>query len=428
MSAILPFQAVRYATAGDSDLSTRIAPPYDVLDQADKDALLSRDMRNFVRIDLPHVPPKSAGPDSAYATAREDMDRWLADGTLVRDERPALYVYHQKYTHAGTSYSRKMFFARLKLQPLGEGGVFPHEQTFGGPKEDRLCLTRATQANLSPIFLLYEDAENDVARRCENAIGGAPPAHGALDGVENQLWAVDDAAAIRDVKRMMSEKPVYIADEHHRYGTALLYRDELAAKGELTDEHPANYVLCVLCAMEDPGLLILPTHRVLPGVSVDDALLRSDEKLRVETLDVSDPERIIDALAEYGPQALALHTAQGTLAVRPRSADVLEELQPDHSDAWRGLALAFLHAYLIERRIAPELCGGSLPKIQYIKAAAPAMQAALDSGGTAFLMQPTTMEELRSVCQAGDLMPQKSTYFFPKLASGLVVNRLTVGP
>ena len=151
MSTIRPFAAIRYATTpADHDISARLAPPYDVLGQADKDALLARDAANFTRIDLPHVPPKSAGPAAVYEAARQTLADWLADGTMVHDATPAIYVYHQKYRIAGSEFVRKMFFARLHLEPFGTGSVFPHERTFGGPKEDRLALTRATKANPRP--------------------------------------------------------------------------------------------------------------------------------------------------------------------------------------------------------------------------------------------------------------------------------------
>jgi uncharacterized protein (DUF1015 family) len=427
MSRVRPLPAIRYATTRTRDLSTRLSPPYDILDQADKDALLRADPINFVRVDLPHVPPKSAGPDSAYRAARQTLDAWLAGGTLVPDAQPALYVYHQAYRHAGAAYVRKMFFARLRLEPFGQGSVFPHERTFGGPKEDRLALTKATQANLSPIFGLYEDADNQVARTLGQALSPEPLALGTLDGVENRLWAVTDRAVIRAVEELMQPKPTYIADGHHRYGTGLLYRDWLVGvHGALPADHPANYVLCVFCAMEDPGLLIQPTHRVLPGLRATADSFRADPQLTVTTLDVADPTLAVVALKALGPQAVALYSAakQTYSAVRPAEPDILKTLEPQHSDPWRRLGLAFLHAYLLDRVVTPQLCGGAAPEIRYVKVDADAVQAARDTGGCVFLMQPTTMEELRSVCAAGDLMPQKSTYFYPKLASGLVINPL----
>jgi uncharacterized protein (DUF1015 family) len=428
MSTIRPFSAIRYAIdTASRDISTRLAPPYDVLSREDKDALLAADPRNFVGVDLPHIPPKSAGPPEAYEASRRQIEQWLGDGTMVRDSQPACYVYHQAYTHAGVDYIRKMFFARLRIEPFGTGGVFPHELTFGGPKEDRLCLTKATAANLSPIFGLYQDGANAVAARLESALSGQPLLVGTMDGVENRVWPVIDPEVIGDVTGLMADKPIYIADGHHRYGTAGLYRDWLIEQqGELPEDHPANFVLCVMCAMEDPGLLILPTHRVLPGVTVEGELLRQDAQIEVAELGVNTADEVPPALAEFGPQAVAAYSAaeKAFLAVRPKDPAILAALEPDHAEAWRALGLAFLHAYLLERVVSPKLCKGRAPSIRYVKAAQSAVDEAHASDGTVFLMQATTMEELRSVCQAGEVMPQKSTYFYPKLASGLVINPL----
>lgn len=429
MSTIRPFPAIRYATTPQhNDVSTRIAPPYDVLDEAGKQALLDPDPKNFVAIDLPHMPPKSAGPQEVYEQSNNTLHAWLQDGTFVRDTEPRIYVYHQHYRYGDSDYVRKMFFARLRIEPFGAGAVFPHERTFGGPKEDRLALTKATRANLSPIFGLYEDAGNAVSQLLEAGLPETPLARGTLDGVESRLWGVADPQRIEQCVKLMKPKPIYIADGHHRYGTALLYRDWLTEQeGPLPAEHPANFVLCVFCAMEDPGLLILPTHRVLPQVSIPESLLADDAKVEVTPMTSDDPDAIVRDLAQFGPQAVAWFDPDRgrCCALRPTAPDLLDTLEPDHSPAWRKLGLAFLHAYLLQRLVTPQVCGGSDPTIQYIKAARDAVETARATGGTAFLMQPTTMEEMRGVCSAGDLMPQKSTFFYPKLASGLIINPLT---
>ncbi len=426
MSDVQPIPAIRYATTASRDLGSRIAPPYDVLDAADKRALLDADARNFVLIDLPQVPAKDAGPPEIYDRAARQLRDWLTDGTMVRDREPAIYVYHQRYEANGRTWLRRKFFARLRLEPFGQGSVFPHEKTFGGPKEDRLMLTKATRANLSPIFGLYPDPQNTVADRLAGFAKDEPLAHGTLDGVEGRLWAVRDPRVIADVAHLMRDKAIYIADGHHRYGTSLLYRDWLASQqGGIAVDHPANFVLCVFCAMEDPGLLILPTHRVLVGAPVDPAVLAKDPEIEVKPLGGTPrPADIPAALAQYGPQAVALFDAGAATyqMVRPRRAELLDALEPSHSVAWRRLALAFLHSYVIDRVLAPRL--PAAPTIHYVKAADAAVSEARETRGSVFLLQPSTMQEMRDVCQAGDLMPQKSTFFFPKLASGLIINPL----
>jgi len=429
MSLIKPFSAIHYSTpSGDNDISTRLAPPYDVLDKNDKQTLLNLDERNFVKVDLPFIPPKSAGPSEVYEEAQRQIEAWLSDGTLVCDELPAIYVYHQAYNYEGAEFVRKMFFARLRIEPFGAGAVFPHERTFGGPKEDRLALMKATRAQLSPIFGLYEDSENIVAKNLEAALSGEPMAKGTLGGIENRAWAVTDPGAVEGVTKLMRDKAIFIADGHHRYGTAGLYRDWLTeCVGEIPEEHPANYVLTVFCAMEDPGLQILPTHRVLGDVSVTSELLKRDGKLEVTAMAVSDPGEAVEALRQFGPQAVALYNAaEGKyFAIKPKDPGLLDEFEPGHGEAWRRLGLSFLHAYLLDRVVTPMLCDGKAPEIHYVKSAQASVDEANGTNGSVFLMQATTMEELRSVCQGGEVMAQKSTYFYPKLASGLLINPLS---
>lgn len=428
MATIHPFPGIRYQTDGAPDVSKLIAPPYDVLDDADKAALLAKDAHNFVAIDLPHLPPKAAGPQAAYAGARATLDQWLKDGVLVQDETPAIYVYHQTYTIDGAEFVRKMFAHRLKLEAFGSGSVCPHEQTFGGPKEDRLALTQATEANMSPIFGLYPDGTNAVAKTLDEAISGlAPVADGVLDHVRSRMWCVTDAAVIELVRQQMADKPIYIADGHHRYGTGLLYRDWLMTEqGALRDDHPANAVLCVSCALEDPGLQILPTHRVLPEVSVDIETLRGDAAVEVVALEETEATAIIRKLADFGPQAIAVCPSADSAAVmaRPKDPKLLESVAPDRTSAWQALGVSFLHAYVIDRVVRPQQMNESEVTLRYIKSDPGALDASRETNGTAFLLQATTMEELSSVCAAGDLMPQKSTYFYPKIASGMVVNPL----
>lgn len=426
MPEIVPFRALRYNTAQfTSDLSAVVAPPYDVLDQAGKSALLARSDRNIVAVDLPHVPPKTAGPDAVYLKAAEVLHGWLADATLVTDKQPAIYAYHQVYTHAGRQYTRKMFFARMRLESFGSGTVFPHEQTFGGPKEDRFKLMQATRCQLSPVFGLYSDPSNTIAALLD-VEGQAPDATAEMEGVQNRLWLVEDPAVIEQVASLMQTRAVYIADGHHRYGTALNYRDYLTANtGPLRLEHPAQFVLAGFCAMEDPGCIILPTHRVLSGFGdkparrVMDSLAKG---LAIEPVTASDPEAPLTA----GRADVVLYVADGDRSYTGRFTQrgVLKALAPERTEPWRQLDLAYLHRYLIDELVTGEALGGTAPTIHYIKAASDAIQDARDTNGIAIICKPCSMAELRAVSEAGDLMPQKSTYFYPKLATGLVINQL----
>jgi len=412
MARIEPIAAIRYDFARiGAELSSRIAPPYDVLDQAEKDSLLVRSDRNIVAIDLPYVPPKSAGPPDVYRKAALTLHAWLADGTLVREKQPALYAYHQTFTVDGRTYTRRKIIARVQLVPFSEGVVLPHEQTFGGPKEDRLALMKTTRCNLSPVFGLYSDPKDEAGKTLAGSVNRPPDATATLDGVENRVWIITDTAVIDCVRSVMAPRKVFIADGHHRYGTALLYRDDVAREfgGTLPPDHPAGYVLMVLAGMDDPGCLILPYPRVLVNVTVAGVL----KAWRAGAAEA--PESAADMVLYEGATGRSV-------GVKFTDRAALNALAPDKSPAWRALDLAYLHRYLIEDLMAKSEIGP--PTIHYFKAIELAKAGARDDNGVALLVKATPMQQLRAVSEAGDLMPQKSTYFHPKLATGLVINPL----
>lgn len=428
MAQIEPFSAIRYGT---DDVSNLIAPPYDVLDKKDKLALLDKDDHNIVAVDLPHTPPKTAGPDSAYAEAAGQLTCWLDIRALIRDERPALYAYHQTYKLGDRVLTRKKFFARLKLEPFGAGSVFPHEQTFGGPKEDRLKLTTATRCHISPIFGLYPDAENEISGLIEEAIENDPDQWGMLDGVENKLWVIDDLPTIKSIQVRMSDKPIFIADGHHRYGTALMYQQkQIDELGGSAPNDALNYVLAVLGGMEDPGATIEPYFRTiaeLPGLTANDLQTALAESFTwAPAATPTDAKALAQLLDESGPQSIALYIAKddACVIIKPKKKDLLATHEPDRKPGWRQLSYSILHRYIIQEVIQPNFNDGQMPSIHYHKNMNDAIEDARKSAGVAALTPAVTMAQLRDICSAGDLMPQKSTYFFPKLATGMVINPL----
>jgi len=412
MAEVRPLQAIRYDyTRWAGDLSDVIAPPYDVLDRSDKDALLARSDRNIVAVDLPHIPPKALGPAEEYERSAQTLAAWLEDGTLVRESQPAMYAYHQTFEHAGRQYTRRKFIARVRLVPFDEGVVLPHEQTFGGPKEDRLALTKATQCNVSPVFGLYTDPEGAVGQAFAAATAGRDPeVRATMDDVENRMWIVTDPATISRVGQVMAPKRIFIADGHHRYGTALNYRDLLIKEaGELPPDHPGNFVMLVLGSMNDPGSLILPYNRVLVG---PDATMENLVAAWAEGC----------APAEVGSADLVLSDgSDGTeRSLRFTDRRLLSRLEPKRSKDWRGLDVAYLHRYLIQ-----ELARGLEITVRYVKSAGDARALARKEHGVALLVNATRMDQLQAVSESGELMPQKSTYFHPKLATGLTINPLS---
>ncbi|MBU0719151.1 MAG: DUF1015 domain-containing protein [Planctomycetes bacterium] len=413
MPDITPFRAIHFAhTRTARDLSAVLAPPYDVLDHADKDALLAKSKHNVVAIDLPHLPPKTLGPAEAYEKSAETMASWLKEGVLVQEDTPALYLYHQVFHHGGQTYTRRMFIARVRLHPFAEGIILPHERTFGGPKEDRLALMKATNCNLSPVFALYADPEDRIGSAFAEIAARSPAATGRLEGVENRMWIVSDRAITDTVVSAMADKTLYIADGHHRYGTALNYRDWLAQEhgGSLPDDHPANYVMLVLASMDDPGCLILPYNRALAEV---------------------DLATVVDAWSAGSTAVSAAHAdlvlfegrSGRESALRFTRRDILKTLEPNQCEPWYDLDAAYLHRYLIDELLQQKL--GGEPQVRYVKSAENAKRTARNENGVALLVKATPMAHLRAVSEAGGLMPQKSTYFYPKLATGLTINLLT---
>ena len=415
MAEIRAFEAIRYDhPRWGGDLSALVAPPYDVLDQRDKDGLLARSDRNIVAVDLPHIPPKTLGPQEAYDRSADTLRAWFDDGTLVREVEPALYVYHQVFKHEGTKYRRRKFIARVRIVPFSERIILPHEETFGGPKEDRLALMKATACNLSPVFGLYSDPADVVGAAFAGTIDRAPDMHATLDCVEDSVWIVTDPRIIGQVCAALAHEQVFIADGHHRYGTAGNYRDHLAkqAGGKLDREHPANFVMMVLGSMDDPGSLIVPYFRALSG-----------DGLTLEALTAAWSEGT-QACSETDADVVLYDGATAkTQPLKYSARSVLDQLAADKSEAWRALDYAYLHRYLIDELLTKEF--GTQFSIHYAKSRAQTESIAREHGGIGLMVRATPMAHLRAVSEAGELMPQKSTYFYPKLTTGFTINPLT---
>ena len=364
MPQIEAFRGVRYNLGHVGAMSDVVAPPYDVIDAELREQLEAASPYNSVRLILPQ------GGDDRYANSARALREWRRDGVLFEESNPALYVYHQRYTERGGQYTRRGFMCRVRLEPFGTGQVFPHEETHGGAKADRLNLWRACKANLSQIFGLYPDEENEAQSLLDEAIRGVTPLE-ATDhlGVVNRLWPVSDVATIAAVQKAMGGRPVYIADGHHRYETACAYREEVAKEwaeanngAELPPDHPANCVLMMCVSMSDTGMIVLPTHR----------LFRDAPEMDAEELAAKLGECFATEPAGEGPAAapavwetieleddhgvLALYTAKDRRWTLCRVTDAgrqrLASIAADRSDDWRSLGVSLLH-----RLITDELLG-----------------------------------------------------------------------
>ncbi|NOX57101.1 MAG: DUF1015 domain-containing protein [Planctomycetes bacterium] len=434
MADIHPLRAWRYDLSQVGDLSDVTAPPYDVIDPDQQDALYKKHPCNVIRLILNREEPGDESPDERYRRAARFLRHWQSEGVLKQDREEAFYVYHQEFEWEGTRFVRRGFLGRLRLEEFGEGSVFPHEQTLSGPKADRLALTKACRMNLSPIFGLYPDPQRAAQEALEAATQGQTPVVATDDlGVIHRLWAVTDHAVVSRVREILHDRAIFIADGHHRYETALNYRNWLKSQGLCSDEaHPANFVLMMFVGMSDPGLAILPTHRLVSGLSdlsIDElaAALQSHFELERVGEGESGARQAWDLIqAGGGQRVFGFGTAADDqwLVAELQDEGVMERLAPEQSPEWRSLGVAVLHKLVIEH-LLPERFSGAEPKCRYVHLLEEVVSALKQpTCQLACLVAPATIEHVRRIATGLEKMPPKSTYFYPKLLSGLVFNPL----
>ncbi|MBM4000885.1 MAG: DUF1015 domain-containing protein [Planctomycetes bacterium] len=438
MPEIQAFRGLRYDLGHVGALGDVVAPPYDVIDADRQDALYKRHPANVIRLILNRPEPGDDDANNRYTRAARFLRNWRSEGVLRVDGNASIYVYYQSFRAGDRELTRRGFMARVRIEPFGSGRVFPHEETLASPKADRLKLTQACKTNLSPIFGLYPDPQRRAEQLLDDAIGGAPPLE-AVDhlGVVHRMWPVADVHRIAGLSQLVGDKPLFIADGHHRYETALNYRDTLAAQRPLDRIHPANFVLTMLVSMSDSGMVVLPTHRLfrgLPPIGVEELRNRLSPCFApVGTAEGPEGGRSLwEAIEADGVQGeLALYSGLDRRWLRVRITREGErrmaEVASEHGDAWRGLGVAILHRLVIERLFETR----DVPRPEYVHQVDEVVAGLRDgdpSTGShyslAALVMPATIEHIRSVSVAGERMPAKSTYFYPKLLSGLVLHSL----
>ena len=439
MPTVAPLRGLRYDPKHVGALSQVIAPPYDVIDAALQKALYERHPANVIRLELNREEPGDDERTNKYSRAAKFLREWREQGVVMQEPAAALYVYHQEFEVEGRTHVRRGVMARVRLERFGTGNIHPHEETMSGPKQDRLLLTRACRANLSQVFGLYPDPAGEVQALLDGAVKGQPPVE-ATDhlGVKSWMWPLADEAVAAKVAGLMGPKPVFIADGHHRYETACNYRDEVAEAwaqdhgGQaLPADHPANFVLMMLVGMSDPGLVVLPTHRLFvePAVAtVKDLVAKLGDAFTVRPAGHGPAAadgvwREIETEDEQG--TLGLYTAGdqtwSIVRITPAGRARMDAVAADHGPAWRSLGVAILH-----RLVIGELLGAKqIPTPGYVHL----VREVVEGLGTgkyplAALVMPASVEDIRKVSETGERMPAKSTYFYPKLASGLVFNPL----
>jgi uncharacterized protein (DUF1015 family) len=424
MADVQPLRALRYDLGVVGSLQSVIAPPYDVIDPEQRAALAARSSHNVVNIDLPQAP---LGGD-AYEEAARLLDLWKRQGAVVRDTTPALWALQQDYTGPdGRQLTRRGIFARVRVEEYGPGKIRPHERTHPGPKEDRLRLTRATQTNLSPIFSLYDDPANGAWGALEPHLDTDPWGIATdADGTLNKLWRIEDGAAIARVKMTLGETELLIADGHHRYETARVYAEEIGGEGD------HRYVLMCLVALQDPGLTIFPTHRLLNKVKEPEVQQKLGKYLRehfevtpIETSELRPPD---DPNARPGNLVMgyldAFHQQPYRLVLKDQA--LADAALADFPEPYRHLDTAVLEALIFKGVLGmTEDDISHLDGLGYSRTDDEALQLVQSKEyDCAFFLRGSPVKQVQEIAAAGVNMPPKSTFFYPKVPTGLLLHPL----
>jgi uncharacterized protein (DUF1015 family) len=425
MAEIKAFKGLRY-TEKAGEISVLCCPPYDIISNEEREQFLAVNPNNIIRLELPQA--LTDNPDlDAYASAGDVLRGWLADGILQNDASDSIYVYSMEFDVSGEKKSVTGFVCLVKLEEFSKGIILPHEETLSKAKTDRFNLMKATNCNFSQIYSLFNDECGGVSSLLSKAQENAPTSEFTdRDGVKHKLWSVTDSAAIQKISALMADKKVYIADGHHRYETALNYRNYL--EGE---RGTADYVPMTLVNMENPGLVVFPTHRIVRDLEIyehSEILTKCEHYFGItQNLTREQSEQALLAAYNSGEKAFVLYSDDGNYnLLKLKNPAVMQEFMPEASEALRGLDVSVLHTLILERifGIDKENMANQI-NLTYTKKADEAI-AAVDSktANCCFLLNPTRVEEISGVAAAGEKMPQKSTYFYPKLTTGLVMNQI----
>ena len=438
MATIAPFRGFLFNEARAGRVQDLVCPPYDIISPAEQQELYRKSPHNIVRLEFGLASPGDTETDNRYTRAAAVLDEWLKKDILRQSAEPAVYIYEMEYLTGGRSRKVRGFICMVRIEDYDSGIVKPHETTLSGPKTDRLNLLRACKAGFSQIYSLISDPRGTVG----GVLAGAPKRPDmevtGADGVVHRVWTYTDRTGIDAIVRHMADQPIFIADGHHRYDTAINYRNERrAAAGAFTGNEGFNYVPMFLARIEDPGLTVLPAHRALFNLA-DFHPKRFEEDLNryfnIERIDFSkrsepvDRRTVLDTMAARADHAhifgMRVRDEQCYYLLTLRNEGDMDVVIPGRSPAYRHLDVSILHHLIIDRLLGVRMDTHKLGlNIEYIKEADDAVKRVADgSAEIIFLMNPTKVTEVRDVAAAGERMPQKATYFYPKLLSGLVVS------
>jgi uncharacterized protein (DUF1015 family) len=437
MADIIPFKGVRYNKEKIKDLNLVMTPPYDIIAPAQQDMYYNRDEFSMIKLDLVKELPADTEQDNRYTRASDTFTQWLSDRILVEEDKTSIYFYEVTYTKYGPEKMMNGFIALCRLEEFGKGKVVPHEYTLSKPKSDRLNLLRSCQANFSLIFSLYSSPDRKINKTIEGNISGTAPQIDVVDdnGDRHRLWVVSDPEIIEGVQKEMKDKTVYIADGHHRYEASLNYRNQARQKGR---EGAYDFIMMFFANMDEPGLTVLPTHRLIYGVSDDtlnclyDSLGKYFSVKDFDFTNGGEPEarrQLLDAMKKAGPQdhyiGMYIKGEDKYSLLALKGEDLLLDIQSDKPFSWRRLDVSILQSLILE-----EILGFSEESIRrqenlyYVKDFNDSIEKVRDGEyQAAFLLNATKIEEIKDVTETGERMPQKSTYFYPKCLTGLVINK-----
>ncbi len=426
MAQISAFKGLRFDTNAAGEIKSLCCPPYDIISEEQRLQFLSNNENNIIRLELPK------DGENPYATAKEVLKTWEDKGILMREAKPALYVYEEEFTAYSKRNSIKGLICRLKVEEFSKGVVLPHEFTLSKAKEDRLNLMKATNCNFSQIYGLYMDEEHTSLSTIDALSKGAPDMEFTdEDNITHRMWIVTDEKAIEKLTNDFCERKIYIADGHHRYETALNYRNYCREQGISKEGDAQDYQMIFLCDMGHPGLVVFPTHRIvrdLESFDKDSVLTKCAEYFDIEKFTTADGmEQTLADKDAQGKKAFGFYTGEGEwYLLTLKDISIMDSLLPELSEASRQLDVTVLHTLILEKifGIDKENMAQQI-NLTYTKFFEEALCVVDESKAQcSFVLNPTKVTEIRDVASAGEKMPQKSTYFYPKMITGMVMNKL----
>ncbi len=435
MAEIRPFRGAHYNKSLINDWATVICPPYDIITPQQQQELHLISEYNFVRLELGRELPQDTINDNKYTRAAATLEQWLKQGIVEVDETPAIYLHDQYFTHQGREYKRRGIVARVRVEEWDKMVIRPHEGTIAGARSDRLSLLWTLQANTSPILALFEDRGRQISSLLATQERSKPLLSlKSVDGEGHNVWAITEPEVVNQIGSSLAGQPLYIADGHHRYESAIAYqRERNASSPPASGDEAFNFVMMTLVDFSDPGLIILPPHRLIRGISkpiLDGLMAKLKVFFEIEELTLSMPgvwQQVDDLLTKTNGIRLVLFgpAAEHLFVLKLRDLAAVSQMMPYfHSELYKRLEVSIIDHVILEKLLALS-SEKEKTSLTYSYDRPDAVNRVLNQEyQLAFLLSPVKTEVIKAIADAGDKMPRKSTYFYPKLPAGLLLNQL----